>query len=124
MDRRRRLSPAHRRLFPPLGLYPDLQKDFTGFFSEEGRYGRPGKLLVFFSVISLILFLVPRVWAKRVNLLFGTLSLAFGIRCFFVFTSCYLGICPEKKPAIFLVVIAPLLITLAAVLPDMKLKKE
>ena len=36
----------------------------------------------------------------------------------------YLGICPDKKAGIFLVLIAPVIITLAAVLPDMKLKKE
>ncbi len=108
----------------PWAWYPDLQKSFTGFFSEEGRYGRPGKILVFFSVLSIILFLVPRVWAKRFNLLSATLCLAFAIRCYFVFTGCYKGICPEKQPAIFLVVIAPLIITLAAVLPDTKLKKE
>jgi hypothetical protein len=109
--------------FLPWAWYPDLQKSFTGFFSEEGRYGHPGKLLVFFSVVSLVLFLVPRVWAQRFNLLCGTLSLAFGIRCYFVFTSCYLGTCPDKKPGIYLVVIASLVITLAAVLPDTKLKK-
>lgn len=110
--------------FLPWAWYPDLQKNFTGFFSEEGRYGRPGKILVFFSVVCIVLFLVPRVWAKRFNLLFGALSLAFGVRCYVVFSSCYLGICPDKKPGLFLVVIAPLIITLAAVLPDMKLKKE
>lgn len=108
----------------PWAWYPDLQKDFTGWFSEEGRYGHPGKILVFLSSVSIVLFLVPRVWAKRFNLLSGTLALAFGIRCYFVFSSCYLGICPEKKIGIFLVVIAPLIITLTAVLPDMKLKKE
>ena len=110
--------------FIPWAWYPDLQKDFNGFFSEEGRYGRPGKILVFFSVVCMILFLIPRLWAKRFNLLFGTLSLAWGIRCYFVYTACYLGICPEKKLGIFLVVVAPLIITVAAVLPDMKLKKD
>ena len=108
----------------PWAWYPDLQKSFTGFFSEEGRYGRPGKILVFFSVVSIVLFLVPRLWAKRFNLLSGTLCLAFGIRCYFVFTGCYKGICPEKQPGIFLVVIAPLVITLCAILPDMKVKSE
>jgi hypothetical protein len=72
----------------------------------------------------MILFLVPRVWAKRFNLLAGTIALAFGIRCYFVFSHCYRGICPDKKAGIFLVVIAALIMTLAAVLPDMKLKKE
>lgn len=108
----------------PWAWYPDLQKSFSGFFSEEGRYGRPGKILVFFGGISILLFLIPRVWAKRFNLLSATLCLAFAIRCYVVFTRCYKAICPEKQPAIFLVVIAPLIITLAAILPDMNVKKE
>jgi hypothetical protein len=109
--------------FLPWAWYPDLQKDFTGFFSEENRYGQPGKLILFFTGLSMLCFLIPRVWAKRFNLLFGALNLAFAIRCYYVFTACYLGICPEKKAGIFLVVIAPLIIMLAAVLPDMKLKR-
>ena len=35
--------------FMPWAYFPDLGKDFTGFFSELNRYGRPGEVLVFFS---------------------------------------------------------------------------
>lgn len=108
----------------PWAWYPDLQKNFTGFFTEEGRYGHPGKIIIFFCMVSILLFLIPRIWAKRFNILFCVLNLAFAIRCYIVFGSCYLGICPEKKTGIFLVLILPFIITLAAVLPDMELKKE
>jgi hypothetical protein len=110
--------------FMPWAWYPDRQENFTGFFSEENRYGQPGKILLFFNVLCIILFLVPRVWAKRFNMLFGTLMLAFGIRCYFVFTACYMGTCPDKKPGIYLVMLLPAIITLAAILPDMKLKEK
>ena len=35
--------------FLPWAFYPDLNKDFTGFFSEQNNYGRPGKL---FSILA------------------------------------------------------------------------
>jgi hypothetical protein len=110
--------------FGPWVWIPDLQVNFTGFFSEENRYGRPGKILIFFSIVSIILFLVPRIWAKRFNVLSGTLMLAFGIRCYFVFTACYMGICPEKKLGIFLVVLLPVIVMVTAILPDMKLREK
>ncbi len=110
--------------FLPWAYFPDLQKDFTGFFSEKNAYGRPGKVLVFFSVIAIVLFLIPKIWAKRTNIFVGALTIAFGIKCFLLFTACYKGICPDKKLGIFLVLFASALMTLAAILPDTKLKEQ
>jgi len=109
--------------FLPWAYYPDLQKNFTGFFSELNRYGRPGKVLVFLAVLALILFLTPRIWAKRTNMLLGAVILAFSIRSYIVFTACYRGICPDKKEGIFLILIAPVIMTLSAILADTKLKE-
>ena len=108
--------------FLPWAYFPDLQKDFTGFFSEKNTYGRPGKVFVFLCVIAIIFFLIPKVWAKRANIFIGALTIAFGIKCFLLFTACYKGICPDKKLGIFLVLIASAIMTLAAILPDIKLK--
>jgi hypothetical protein len=110
--------------FMPWAWYPDLGKGFTGFFSEGNAYGRPGKLLVFFSVVAIVFFLIPKIWAKRSNVLLGALTLAFGIRCYFVYSACYRGICPDKRLGLYLVVAAPLLMLLAALAPDMKLKEK
>ena len=108
--------------FLPWAYFPDLQKDFTGFFSEKNTYGRPGKIFIFLSVIAIILFLIPKIWAKRTNIFVGAITIAFGIKCFLLFTACYKGICPDKKLGIFLVLIASAIMTLAAILPDIKLK--
>ena len=110
--------------FLPWAYFPDLQKDFTGFFSEKNTYGRPGKVFVFLSTLAIILFLIPKIWAKRANIFVGALTIAFGIKCFLLFTACYKGICPDKKIGIFLVLIASALMTLAAILPDVKLKDQ
>lgn len=108
--------------FLPWAYFPDLQKDFTGFFSEKNTYGRPGKIFIFLGTIAITLFLIPKIWAKRTNIFVGAITIAFGIKCFLLFTACYKGICPDKKLGIFLVLIASAIMTLAAILPDIKLK--
>lgn len=110
--------------FLPWAYFPDLQKDFTGFFSEKNAYGRPGKVFIALSIAAIILFLIPKIWAKRTNIFIGAITIAFGVKCFLLFTACYKGICPEKRPGIFLVLLASAIMTLAAILPDIKLKER
>src|ERR1700753_1021731 len=87
--------------FMPWAYFPDIQKDFTGFFSEKNSYGKPGKVLIFFCVIQLVLFLLPKVWAKRTNILVSAMTIAFAVKSYILYTACYKGICPEKKAGIF-----------------------
>ena len=105
--------------FMPWAYFPDLGKDFTGFFSEKNIYGRPGKVLIFFSGIQILLFLIPKVWAKRSNIFVSALAIAFGIKSYFLYTACYGGLCPDKKIGIFLVLAATLIALVAALLPDL-----
>ena len=110
--------------FLPWAYYPDLHLSFTGFFSQDNYYGKPGKLLVFFALVAILLFLVPRIWAKRFNILFTVLAFSFSVKTYMLFTACYKGICPEKKAGIFLILVATVIMVVAAVLPDLKLKEE
>jgi hypothetical protein len=105
--------------FMPWAYFPDLGKDFTGFFSEKNIYGRPGKVLIFFSVIEIPLFLIPKVWAKRTNIFVSALAIAFAIKSYVLYTSCSGGLCPDKKIGIFLVLAAALIALVAALLPDL-----
>jgi hypothetical protein len=108
--------------FMPWAYFPDLGKDFTGFFSEKNMYGRPGKVLIFFSGIEILLFLIPKVWAKRTNIIVSALAIAFAIKSYILYTSCYGGLCPDKKIGIFLVLAATLISLVAALLPDLPVK--
>ena len=108
--------------FIPWAYYPDINKNFTGFFSEGNNYGKPGKVILFFSIISIAFFIIPKVWAKRSNILVAGTIVAYCIKCYILFTSCYSGICPEKKAGIFLILICSIVILATAVSPDLKLK--
>jgi hypothetical protein len=102
--------------------YPDIHKYFTGFYSENNIYGRPGKIFIYFTSIAIIFFAVPRLWAKRWNVLICTIIVAFAIKTFILYTTCYRGVCPVKQPGIWMMITSASVILLCALLPDMKIK--
>jgi hypothetical protein len=108
--------------YMPWAYFPDVGKDFTGFFSQDNAYGKPGKIFIFLCCFAIPLFVIPRVWAKRTNLVVCALIFAFSLKTFILFTACYRGICPEKHIGIFLELLAPIIMLAAAALPDVKLK--
>ncbi len=109
--------------FLPWTFHPDLNKYFTGFYSENNNYGKPGKVFIVLAVVATIFFLVPRIWAKRWNLLIGALTMAFAIKSFIVFSGCYRGICPTKQIGLWVMLLGAAGILAMALLPDMKVSE-
>ena len=107
--------------FMPWTYHADVQKNFTGFFSEKDAYGKPGKFLIFFSVTAALLFIAPRVWAKRTNLFVTGIMVAYAIKTYIMYTSCYNAYCPDKKAGIYLVVALAVIQFVMALFPDLKI---
>ncbi len=103
--------------------YPDIKEYFTGFYSYNNTYGRPGIAFIVLAIIAITFYLVPRIWAKRWNVFFCSIILAFAVRTFITFSSCYRGICPERQAGIWIMLASAILMMAAALLPDLKLKK-
>jgi len=101
--------------FLPWTYHADIHKTFTGFFSEKNMYGRPGKYFVFFGLLSLLFFLVERVWAKRAQLFLSGIIVAYAIKTYILFTSCYNAYCPDKKPAIYVLLICSVVILVVSI---------
>lgn len=99
----------------------EAERTFTGFYSYKNEYGKPGKFLVFFGLIALIFMLLPKVWAKRANIFVCALILAFAVRNYILFSSCYNNYCPQKLFSIYLMVFCTVLMMLAAVFPKLKI---
>ncbi|MGZ5135334.1 MAG: hypothetical protein ACXWCG_09295 [Flavitalea sp.] len=110
--------------FLPWTYHPDLDKTFTGFFSENNVYGKPGKALIFFSLLALLCFSLHRVWAKRFNFFICAVLVAYAGRNFIIFSACYGGVCPEKKIGLWLMIISATLSLIMAVIPDIKLNNK
>lgn len=110
--------------FFPWTYHADINQSFTGFYSYDNHYGKPGKFLIFFAVLVLILMLLPKIWAKRTNLFVCALTLAYAVKTFILFGSCYNNYCPQKLFNLYLMVGCTVLMLLAAALPDVKLAEK
>lgn len=102
--------------------HPDIDKYFTGYFSEENVYGKPAILINFFSAIAFACFLIPKIWAKRLNMVIAGILVAYCIKTFVLFGGCYKGICPVRELGIWGVLVTGILILVMTLLPDIKLK--
>lgn len=109
--------------FMPWAYYADVNKSFTGFFSENNSYGKPGKLLLIFGGLTTLCAFIPVTWLKRSALLSGGLCVAYGIKNFLLFGSCYRGYCPEKQFGLYLMLLSTLIIFIASLFPEGKIKK-
>lgn len=100
---------------------PSLSKTLTGMDGQGTNFGRPGKLHIIFCVLALILFLLPFIWAKRINWFFCALGLAWAVRNFLIYAHCEMGICPQRKYGLYFVLTGSIIMLAAALFPDMKI---
>lgn len=110
--------------FLPWAFYEDLHKSFTGFFSEQNTYGKPGYFFSFVAIVSVLLILSDKVWAKRTHVVISALNIGYLIKTYILFTSCYNGYCPHKQIGIYLIVISCLAMLLVALFPNVKLVED
>jgi hypothetical protein len=93
----------------------------TGVESTGTNFGKPAYFHLAMVFFFLLFVFLPRVWAKRANLVVTALNLAWAIRNYFIITTCMGGDCPAKKTGIYLLVLASVLMLIAALFPSMKL---
>ncbi len=107
--------------FMPWTYHPDIQKNFTGFFSEGKVYGTPGKYIAVLSLICIVLLLIDKVWIKFTHLFLGGVLLAYVIRTFQLYTSTYYATTPVKLPGIYLLLVFSVLSFIVAMFPRMSI---
>jgi len=103
---------------------PDTAITISGFATEGTRYGKPGLVNVVMSSIAILLFLIPRIWAKRANLFFSGFNLAWAFRNFILLSTCHAGDCPDRQPVFFIYIIAALLQLVMSFLPNQAIAKK
>jgi len=106
--------------FIPWAYYADLNKSFTGFFSEQNMYGKPAVFFIFFAIVSFVLIYLEKVWAKRTHIFLAALNIGYLIKTYILFTSCYNAYCPEKKFGLYLLILSSVALMVVSVFPDMK----
>jgi len=85
------------------------------------EFRSPAYAHFFFILLYIIFSLVPKVWAKRANLLVVALNMGWAMRNFLLITACGGGECPVKEIGIWLVLVCSLLVLVSALFPDVKI---
>jgi hypothetical protein len=110
--------------FLPWVIIPSKNIVVSGVESTGTNFGKPGYTHFVLSFFFIIFHFIPRLWAKRSNLLVVALNIAWAIRNYFIISMCREGECPEKQIGLWLVLLASVLVLIAALFPDIKLKEE
>ena len=110
--------------FLPWVIIPSKNILVSGVESTGTNFGKPGYTHFVLSFFFIIFHFIRRLWAKRSNLLVVALNIAWAIRNYFIISMCREGDCPEKQIGLWLVLLASILILIAALFPDIKLKEE
>jgi hypothetical protein len=96
----------------------------SGFDTRGTRFGRPGLFLDFFTVLSLLLFAIPKIWAKRTNIFIWAIVFTWSIRNYILVSTCLMGECPVKQPALYVLVGASLVVMIMTLLPTINTSKK
>ncbi len=96
----------------------------TGIDSTGTSFGKPGYFHFVLAAFYLVFHFTPRIWAKRMNLLIAALNIGWAARNYFLISSCAGGDCPEKKAALYIVLISSFIMLIAALFPKIKLLEE
>jgi len=96
----------------------------SGIDATGTNFGKPGYTHFVLGFLFIIFHFIPKLWAKRINLLVVALNIAWAVRNYFIISMCREGECPEKQIGLWLVLLASVLMLLAALFPDIQLKEE
>jgi hypothetical protein len=109
--------------FLPWTYHADIKEYFNGFYSR-GFYGKPGKVIIFLSAASLLLILVKKIWAKRTHLFVSAVLIAYVIKTYILFTTCYFAYCPTRQYGLYILIAATLGVFATALFPDLKIESK
>jgi len=96
----------------------------SGVNASGTNFGKPGYFNLLMTFFFLAFTLIPKLWAKRINLLVTAMNLAWAGRNYFIISACRGGECPEKHEGLFLMLAASLLMLISALFPDIELPEQ
>lgn len=93
----------------------------SGVDTEGTRFGKPAYLHFILAAVIILFTFIKKIWAKRFNLMFAALNLAWAIKNYMVMSRCEAGECPVKQTGLYLVLIAALALLITTFFPNMKI---
>jgi len=93
----------------------------SGVEATGTSFGKPGYFNLLMTFFFIVFTLVSKIWAKRINLLFTAMNLAWAIRNYFIISACLGGECPEKHTGLYVMLVSSLLMLASSLFPDIEL---
>lgn len=109
--------------FLPWSIVESAGITIKGMNTAGTDFGRPGLLNIILAVGMTIFFATPTLWAKRTNVFIATFHVAWCIRNYILVTTCLGGECPTKQPALFVLLLAGIILLVCALFPKMDINK-
>jgi hypothetical protein len=106
--------------FMPWVFVVEQQLLISGINNAVPNFGRPGMFNIVLSAVIGIFFIIPKIWAKRTNVIIAAINLAWSFRDYLVITTCRAGECPEKRAGIYLLLCLSVFILIMSFLPPIK----
>ena len=110
--------------FTPWVFIESANITVSGVNTAGTNFGKPGYFHFVLAAVFLFCTFVPRIWAKRLNLLITALNVGWAVRNIFILAACSGGECPVRKAGIWLMLLASLVMLVSALFPDMKVPEE
>lgn len=82
----------------------------SGVEAKGTSFGKPGYMHLLMAVLTIVLLLFRNMTTLRISIFLTAFNAAWSIRNYIVISSCYMGICPGKQVALYIVVLASFLL--------------
>jgi hypothetical protein len=92
--------------------------------SVKTVFGKPALMNFWMLGLCVVFFLIPKIWAKRINPFVAAINFAWALRNLLLLSTCRNGECPSKHPWLYVYFALSLLVLIMAILPDVKEKKQ
>jgi len=104
----------------PWSYIPEKNIMITGMSAPNTVYGKPALMHIVLGVILIFLFIIPKIWAKRANIIISAINLAWSVRNYILLSTCYMGECPQRKSGLFISFFLCIIILIMTFIPDIK----
>jgi hypothetical protein len=84
-----------------------------GFYATTNVFGKPGLFHAVLISIAILFIVINRNWSIRAAFFVSAFNIAWAFRNFVRLSGCEAGLCPEKQPALYVLLICSVILPIA-----------
>ena len=107
--------------YMPWSFIPAKNILVTGLNAPGTMFGKPGLMHFVLGAVLILFFIIPKIWAKRINVFIAAINFAWSIRNYILLSTCFMGDCPKIKIGLYIANLFCIIILIMTFLPDLKL---